>query len=58
MIKINKTRCIGCASCALICPKVFKIGKDAKAEVISEERLSCVEESIDLCPVGAIINKE
>jgi len=54
MVKINKEKCIGCGLCVSICEKVFKMGADGKAKVISQEKLPCVKEAIDSCPVEAI----
>jgi len=56
MIKVDKTTCIGCGTCAAICDKVFKMNEDEfKAEVIDENSTEdCVQEAIDACPVNAI----
>ncbi|PIZ90306.1 ferredoxin, partial [bacterium (Candidatus Moisslbacteria) CG_4_10_14_0_2_um_filter_36_61] len=27
-IKLDKEKCIGCGSCAAVCPEVFKVGDD------------------------------
>lgn len=53
---VDKNTCIGCGSCAAICPKVFKMDGDGKAEAFkpngdSEEN---IQKAIDICPVSAI----
>ena len=54
MAKIDKEKCIGCGLCTSICEEVFKMGKDGKAEVISQTKTPCVDEAKESCPVGAI----
>lgn len=56
-LNIKKDACIGCILCTQICPKVYEMRDDGKSHVIdpsgdSEEK---IQESIDACPVGAII---
>ena len=53
MTKVDKAKCIGCGLCASVCPKVFEMKED-KAVVNSQEKLPCVKESIESCPVKAI----
>ena len=63
-IEISKEKCIGCGSCAAVCPANFEIGSDSKAKVIKEEveELGCNKIAEESCPVQAIkikpINKE
>lgn len=48
--------CIGCGSCAEICPEVFELKDDNKAYVKDEDKCdtcSC-EEAANICPVEAI----
>jgi ferredoxin len=56
MVKVNKTKCIGCGACASTCPKVFEMGDDGKAHVKSGAKgdEKCIKNAIDGCPVGAI----
>ncbi|MEA3355187.1 MAG: ferredoxin [Patescibacteria group bacterium] len=58
-IKINKDLCMGCGSCAAICPKVFAMKGD-KAVVIgkSEGEEENVKMAKNACPAGAISYEE
>lgn len=57
-VKINKNACIGCGSCAAICPEVFKIDDEGIAKVtvekIEENQLNDVTEASENCPTSAI----
>lgn len=54
-ITIDKNLCIGCGSCAAICPSSFKM-KDGKAVPVKiESDDDCVEEAKNSCPTGAIM---
>jgi len=53
MVSIDKEICIGCSSCAAICPNVFEM-KDGKAHVKKQSSEPCVKEAIESCPVDAI----
>ena len=35
MITVDKETCIGCGSCVALCPDVFQLDQNSKAEVIS-----------------------
>jgi len=55
-IMIDQELCVGCGACESLCPEVFKLRDDGKAEVVSEngcEKCDC-EMVINSCPVGAI----
>ena len=55
--KIHKDICIGCGMCASICPEVFVIQDDEKAEVIAETtpaNADSVGAAMENCPVAAI----
>ena len=47
--------CIGCGSCAELCPEVFEL-KDEKAYVIGPEKCDTCncQEAVEICPVVAI----
>lgn len=53
MVKINKSKCIGCGACVSSCPEVFEMS-DGKAKVKSQKDAPCVKKAIDSCPVNAI----
>jgi ferredoxin len=54
-ITIIKDLCIGCGSCAAICPKTFEL-KDGKAYAKKSkiDKITCEKEAADSCPVNAI----
>jgi len=54
MIKIDKEKCIGCGLCPSLCPEVFEMNSDGKAEVKAQKKIPCVKEAIENCPVEAI----
>lgn len=61
-IKIDKEKCIGCGSCEAMCPDVFELGEDSKALVKNgfneEQNRPCIKESVNACPVQAIIQED
>lgn len=64
--KVNKDVCIGCGACTVIADKIFQIGDDGLAEVIStveendkvmevtDEENENVIDASESCPTGAI----
>ena len=50
---VDQETCIGCGTCAALCPKVFVMQKDGKAKETGEddEGASVAQEA---CPVDAI----
>ena len=63
-IKHEREKCIGCGSCAVICPKYFEMADDGKAHVIGStiqdieelevEKIECAERAAEVCPVQCI----
>jgi len=53
-IKIDKEKCIGCGMCESVCPEVFEINNDMKAQVKIQKKIPCVKEAVENCPVAAI----
>ena len=54
-ISVNKDTCIGCGTCASLCPDSFKMEDDGKSEVISQAEGECVKNAAESCPVQAIV---
>jgi len=53
MVKVDKEKCIGCGSCASVCPEGFEMGDDGKARV-KNSSAKCIKDAIESCPVDAI----
>lgn len=53
-IIVNKNLCIGCGTCAALCPDSFKLDNDGKAEVANQEDTECAKKAAESCPVQAI----
>jgi ferredoxin len=51
--------CIGCESCVEACPKVFEMDDDSGHAKVKDpdSEAPCVEEAMEVCPVGAIIRE-
>lgn len=64
MIKVNKELCIGCGTCAALCPKTFRLGSEGKSEVVSpssaeasagkQDDTICAKKAAESCPTQAI----
>lgn len=54
MIKVNKELCIGCGTCAALCPKIFRLGSEGKSEVVSQDDAICAKKAAESCPTQAI----
>ena len=57
-VKVDQEKCIGCGACASICPDVFQMNDQGKAEVISQENLDCAKQAAESCPADAITAEE
>ncbi|MHC1719916.1 MAG: ferredoxin [Clostridiaceae bacterium] len=55
---IDRDGCIGCSICVSVCPSVFEMSDDGKAEVIVDmipaDSESCTKEAAEGCPVSVI----
>jgi len=53
---IDKEKCIGCGTCPAICPNVFRLTDDGKAEVTDPngDTIENIQMAIDACPTQAI----
>ena len=54
MIKVNHDLCIGCGTCEALCPAVFKLNAESKADPISQDQSGCAKNAAESCPVQAI----
>jgi len=52
MVNVDEEKCIGCGTCAAICPDGFEM-VDGKAKV-TNEKAKCFNEAKSSCPVEAI----
>ena len=63
-IKLERDVCIGCGSCAAVCPKYFEMAEDGKSHVVGAEKqtieeleiekIECAETAAETCPVQCI----
>lgn len=64
---LKRKQCIGCGSCAAVCPNFFEMSddglshlKDSKKEgeeelrEIEKNKIGCAKEAAEVCPVQAI----
>lgn len=55
---VDQDKCIGCGTCVALCPEVFELNNEGKAEVkskVKSEKLKVkIQEAIEACPVEAI----
>ncbi|MDD5606689.1 MAG: ferredoxin [Candidatus Pacebacteria bacterium] len=62
----ERKKCIGCGSCAAVCPKYWEMAEDGKATLIGSvinskevyeleiKKLDCNQEAADSCPINII----
>jgi len=63
----EREKCIGCGSCAAVCPKFWEMAEDGKArllnsefrpekngDVLEVEKVGCCQEAAQVCPVQCI----
>jgi len=53
-VKVNNDLCIGCGTCEVLCPAVFKLNAEGKVDVISQEDMPCAKNAAESCPTQAI----
>ena len=57
-VAVDKDLCIGCGLCADMCPDVFELGDDGKADVKSEDAakasIAGAKDAASTCPTEAI----
>ena len=67
-IILEKSKCIGCGSCAAVCPKFFELSEDGKphlkgsranpktqqTEELEIEDPGCAKEAAETCPIQCI----
>lgn len=53
---VDQDECIGCESCAQICPAAFEMNDEAKAQYVeaASGTEDCIQEAMDTCPVECI----
>lgn len=58
-IILDRDACIGCGSCAAICPENWVMeGDKSKPKKIQVKEIGCNKEAADACPVQCITIKE
>ncbi|MDD5589614.1 MAG: ferredoxin [Candidatus Portnoybacteria bacterium] len=64
-IILEREKCIGCGSCAAVCPKCFKMVEDGKSSLLNSQKdgqgnevgecgEDCAKEAAEVCPVQVI----
>jgi len=63
----EREKCIGCGSCAAICPKYWELAEDGKSKLLGAKKdsksgnyeleikeIKCNQQAADACPLGII----
>jgi len=62
----EREKCIGCGSCAALCPKYWEMAEDGKSKLLDSEKnaegnyekevedIECNREAADACPIQII----
>jgi len=63
-IKLEREKCIGCGSCAALCPKFFEMADDGKSHIkgsvkqdveeLEAAKAECAEAASEACPAQCI----
>jgi len=63
-IKLEREKCIGCGSCAALCPKYFEMADDGKSHIkttvkqdveeLEISKVECAETATEACPAQCI----
>ena len=63
-IKLEREKCIGCGSCAALCPKYFEMQEDGKSHIkgsnlqnmeeLEVVKIECAESAAEACPAQCI----
>lgn len=66
-IILQREKCIGCGSCAAVCPEYFELAEDGKSAIKGSQRdpktgedtlevdkIKCAESAAEACPVQCI----
>ncbi len=55
MVSVDQALCIGCGVCVDMCPEVFTLTAEGKAQAIKNDCENCsLEDVASACPVEAI----
>jgi ferredoxin len=67
-INLEREKCIGCGSCAALCPKYFELVEDGKShlkgatkqdiEELEVEKIECAQSAAEACPAQCIYIEE
>ncbi|MFA5886952.1 MAG: ferredoxin [Patescibacteria group bacterium] len=58
MVKVDQNKCIGCGMCASLCPEIFQMNLNGKAEVVNSQENDNALKASESCPVEAISIKK